>query len=352
MTQSERVTGAANHRHHWAIFAAAVVAVVVGLLLWLAAGMLLTIFSGLLLAVFLSGLRDVVARHTRLPRGWALVAVCLGLVALFGLLGWLMAARLAEQAHQFTRELPEAAKHLREQLREYPWGSWVAEELRGVGDSAEEREKALSRAAGAASAFLNGLTATVVIVFLALFLAFDPELYKRSLVRLVPIDRRERAREVIQHATDALWRWTLARLLSMAAVCVGATIGFWLIGMPLALMLGVFAGLMNFIPNLGPLIWLAPTLLLALMQSPAEALYVGLVFLVVQTAEGYIITPLVQQRMVNLSPAVALSVQVVMGALWGFAGLAMATPITAMALVIVQKVYIEDVLGDSRTSSG
>jgi predicted PurR-regulated permease PerM len=180
-----------------------------------------------------------------------------------------------------------------------------------------------------------------------LFLAFDPDLYKRSLVRLVPIDRRDHALEVIESATGALWRWTLARLLSMAAVCVGATVGFWIIGLPLALMLGVFAGLMNFIPNLGPLIWLAPTVLLALTQGPVEALYVGIVFLVVQTTEGYVITPLVQQRMVNLSPAVALSVQVIFGALWGFAGLALATPITAMGLVIVRKVYIEGVLGDA-----
>ncbi|HEV3338934.1 MAG TPA: AI-2E family transporter [Pirellulales bacterium] len=347
MTESERVTGAAGNRHHWAVFAAAVAVVVVGLLLWLAAGVLLTIFTGILLAVFLSGLRDVVVRYTRLPRGLALAVVCLGLVAAFGLLGWLMAARLAEQAHQFSRELPEAVKHLREQLQDYPWGSWAAEELREVRSSAEEGEKALSRAAGAASAALNGVTTTVVILFLALFLAFDPDLYKRSLVRLVPIDRRDHALEVIESATGALWRWTLARLLSMAAVCVGATVGFWIIGLPLALMLGVFAGLMNFIPNLGPLIWLAPTVLLALTQGPVEALYVGIVFLVVQTTEGYVITPLVQQRMVNLSPAVALSVQVIFGALWGFAGLALATPITAMGLVIVRKVYIEGVLGDA-----
>jgi predicted PurR-regulated permease PerM len=329
------------------VFAATIVAVIVGLLLWLAASVLLTIFSGVLLAVFLSRLRDVVVCYTRLPRAWGLTAVCLGLVVMFGLLGWLVAAKLAEQTHQFTRQLPEAIKHLREQLDDQPWGSWVAEELRGVGSSAQEREKALSRAAGAASVFVDGLTTTVVILFLALFLAFDPDLYKRSLIRLVPVDRRARAATVIEDATNALWRWTLARLLSMGAVCVGATIGFWIIGMPLALMLGVFAGLMNFIPNLGPLIWLVPTLLLALMQSPAEALYVGIVFIVVQTAEGYIITPLVQQRMVNLSPALALSVQVIFGALWGFAGLALATPITAMALVIVQKVYIESVLGDT-----
>jgi predicted PurR-regulated permease PerM len=294
-------------------------------------------------------LSELVGRICHLRRGWALAVVCLVLIAALGLMGWLMAARLAEQAHQFTRELPQAVKHLREQLQEYPWGSWAAEELSEVRASAEEREKALSRAAGAATAALDGATAVVVILFLALFLAFDPEHYKRLLVQLAPVGRRDRAREVIDSAAVSMWRWTLARLLSMAAVCVAATIGFWIIGMPLALILGVFAGLMNFIPNLGPLIWLAPTMLLALMQSPAQALYVGILFVVVQTAEGYVITPLVQQRMVHLSPAVALGVQVIFGALWGFAGLALATPFAAIALVLIQKLYIEDVLGDSGT---
>jgi predicted PurR-regulated permease PerM len=341
------MTNAAERQeHHWALFWAGVAVVVVGLLLWLAASTLLTIFCGVLLAVFLSGLSNLVTRYTHLRRGWALAIVCALLLVAFGIMGWLMAARLAEQAHQFARELPEAVKHLREQLQEYPWGSWAAEELSEVRSSAEDREKALSRAAGAATAALDGATAIVVILFLALFLAFDPDLYKRSLVRLAPVDRRDRAREVIDSAAVALWRWTLARLLAMAAVCVGATLGFWMIGMPLALMLGVFAGLMNFIPNLGPLIWLTPTLLLALMQSPAQALYVGILFVVVQTAEGYVITPVVQQRMVHLSPAVALGVQIIFGALWGFAGLALATPFTAVALVLVQKLYIEDVLGD------
>lgn len=341
------MTNAAERRdHHWALFWAGVAVVVVGLLLWLAARTLFTIFCGMLLAVFLSGLSELLVRYTHVRRGWALAIVCALLLVAIGLMGWLMAARLAEQAHQFARELPEAVKHLREQLKDYPWGSWAADELSEVRTSAQDREKALSRAAGAATAALDGATAVVVILFLALFLAFDPELYKRSLVRLAPVDRRGRAREVIDSAVTALWRWTLARLLSMAFVCVTAAIGFWLIGMPLALMLGVFAGLMNFIPNLGPLIWLVPALLLALMQSPAEALYVGILFLVVQTAEGYVITPLVQQRMVHLSPAIALGVQVIFGALWGFAGLALATPLTAVALVLVQKLYIEGVLGD------
>lgn len=333
-------------RHHWAVFAASVLLVIVGLLLWLASSTLLMIFAGVLLSVFLGGLTDMVAAYTHLGRRWALAAVCLTLLTALGVMGWFTASKLAEQTQQFVKELPKAVKNLREHLQDYAWGNWVAEELNQVRDSAEDGEKNLSRAAGAASAVFGSITGTVVILFLAIFLAFDPDLYKRSLVRLAPVSRRPRAREVIDGAATALWRWTLSRLVSMAAVAAGATLGFWIIGMPLALMLGVFAGLVNFIPNIGPLFWVVPAMLLALMKSPAEALYVGGLFVVVQTLEGYVITPLVQQRMVHLPPALALSVQVIFGALWGFAGLALATPFAALALVVVQKLYVEDVLGD------
>lgn len=324
----------------------AVVAALAGVLLWLAADTLLLIFAGILFAVFLSGVTELVASSTRLPRGWALAVVVFVLIVLLALAGWLMAARLAEQAEQFGQELPRAVKHLRQRLDEYPWGKWLATELKDIRLSTEERESALSQAATAASAALQGVTGFVVILFIGLFVAADPETYKRGLVRLTPLERRARARQVIDSVGGALWRWMLGRLLAMAAVGVCATIGFALIGMPLALILGLFAGLVNFVPNLGPLIWLAPALLLALTQGGSQAVYVGILFVVVQTAEGYLLTPLVQQRMIHLAPAVTIIVQVLFGALFGFAGVALATPLAAAVLVLARMLYIEDGLGD------
>lgn len=338
---------ATNRNHHWAIFAAATSAIAIGLLMWLAANTVFTLFAGALLAVILCGLTDLVAGYAGWRRQWALAAVCLVLVIAAGTAGWFTASTLAEQAQQFGRELPKAIKTLRERLQEYSWGTWLAEEIKQVRSSAEDSEQTLTRAAGAASAVVETLTGAVVILFLALFLAINPELYKGLVVRLAPPARRERLREVIDGASNSLWRWTLARLVSMSAVAVGATAGFYLIGMPVAFMLGVFAGLANFIPNLGPLIWLAPAMLLAFVQGPAQAVYVGLLFMVVQTLEGYVITPMVQQRMVHLPPAAGLSIQILFGALWGFAGLALATPFAAVAMVVIQKLYVEDALGDN-----
>ncbi|HEX7448490.1 MAG TPA: AI-2E family transporter [Pirellulales bacterium] len=325
----------------------AVVAAIGGVLLWLAGRTLLLIFAGILFAVFLSGLTDLVARYTRLPRGWSLAVVVCLLTILLAAAGWFMAARLAEQAQQFGEELPRAVKHLRERLDEYAWGTWLATELKDIRLSAEEREGAVSKAATAASAAMEGVTGLVVILFIGLFVAADPELYKGGLVRMAPMDRRPRARQVIDGVGSAMWRWILGRGLAMAAVGLCATIGFALIGMPVALILGLFAGLVNFVPNLGPLIWLVPAMLLALTQGGAQALYVGILFIVVQTAEGYLLTPLVQQRMIHLAPAITIIVQVLLGALFGIAGVALATPLAAAVLVLVRMLYIEDALGDS-----
>lgn len=333
--------------HPWAMFAAAVGVVVVGLLIGLAAGTLLMLFAGVLFAVFLSGLTDVVRRRTGLARGWALAVVCLLLTTLAAIAGWLMAARLTEQAQQFIDEAPRAMKQLREKLQQYPWGKWAAEEVKDVRVTAEQSERALSQAADAASAAAEVATGTVVILFLGLFLAVNPDVYQRGLIRLLPHNRRERGQETLDRIGTALWRWMLGRLLAMAAVGLCATLGFLIIGMPLALILGLFAGLVNFIPNLGPLIWLGPALLIALAQHPAEAVYVAILFVIIQTAEGYLLTPLVQQRMTHLPPAVTLSAQVLMGTLLGLGGLALATPLAAASLVAVQLLYVEDVLGDS-----
>lgn len=345
-TSSHRGANAAHDPGRIALVVAVVLAVA-GVLLWLAGSTLLLIFAGILFAVFLSGLTDLTARYTRLPRGWALAVVCLLLLVLFALAGWLMAARLAEQAEQFGKELPRAVQHLRERLEEYPWGKWLAAELKKIRLSAEEREGTLSKAATAASAAMEGATGFVVILFIGLFMAADPELYKGGLVQLTPVARRPRARQVIDGVGDAMWRWILGRLLAMAAVGVCATIGFALIGMPLALILGLFAGLVNFVPNLGPLIWLAPAMLLAMTRGGAQAVSVGILFVVVQTAEGYLLTPLVQQRMIHLAPAITIIVQVLLGALFGMGGVALATPLAAGALVLVRMLYIEDALGDA-----
>jgi predicted PurR-regulated permease PerM len=124
-------------------------------------------------------------------------------------------------------------------------------------------------------------------------------------------------------------------------------LGLWLLGVELALTLGLLAALLTFIPNLGPVLALVPAVLLALMHSPTRALYVTLLYLAIQTVESYVLTPLVQRRTVSLSPALTITAQVALGVLLGGLGLVLATPLTILLLVLIQMLYIEDTLGDS-----
>ena len=133
----------------------------------------------------------------------------------------------------------------------------------------------------------------------------------------------------------------------MIIIGVLTAVGLWLLGVPLALTLGLLAALLTFIPNIGPILAVVPAALLALLQSPTRALYVVLLYLGIQTVESYLLTPLMQKRTVSLPPALTIFAQVLMGILVGRIGLVLATPLTAALFVLVKMLYVEDILGDS-----
>lgn len=143
-----------------------------------------------------------------------------------------------------------------------------------------------------------------------------------------------------------LGQWLMGKLLSMLIVGVLTATGLALLQVPLALLLGIVAGLLDFIPYVGPIMAGVPAVLIAFSEGPQLALYVLLLFAALQLAEGYLLLPLIERRTVALPPALTIGAQVLLGALFGFAGVALATPITAVLTVAIAMLYVEDVLGD------
>ena len=137
----------------------------------------------------------------------------------------------------------------------------------------------------------------------------------------------------------------------MAVVGLITTIGLWLLGIPLASTLGLITGLFEFAPFIGPILAAVPAVLIAFTQSPMDALYVIILYIAIQQIEGYLITPYVQKRAVDLPPALTIFAQLLMGVLFGLFGLLLATPLVAASMVIVRMAYIEDVLGDHGETS-
>ena len=321
--------------------------VLVCLFLWAVIDVLLLTFAGILFAIFLRSLSQGVYRYTPLREGWALVVVVLGLVALLGVGAWLLAPQVAEQGDRLIERLPRAVQQIKAQVEQYQWSRRLFAKVPEPEEMLPENADVLTGAIGVFSTTLGALANVVIILFVGLFLAIEPKLYTDGCLRLVPIGKRARAREVLYAAGGALQWWLVGKVVAMLVVGVLTALGLWLLEVELALTLGLIAALLTFIPNLGPVLALMPAVLLALMHSPTQALYVILLYLAIQTVESYVLTPLVQRRTVSLSPALTITAQVALGVLLGGLGLVLATPLTILLLVLIQMLYIEDTLGDS-----
>lgn len=317
------------------------------LIAWYAVDVLLLGFAGVLLAVFLRSLGDWLADRTPLSRRWALAAVVAALAALGGLGAWFMAPSLADQFDELTERIPQAIERVRERVEHHRW----AQALRDQAPKADEAlsssgRRVISGATGLASTTLGAFGGVFVVLVMGLYLAFEPRVYADGLVRLVPRSRRTRAREVLDALHSTLQGWLIGKVFSMAVVGVLTALGLWLLGVPLALTLGILTALLTFIPNLGPILSFVPAALIALLQGPQMVLYVFALFVAIQTVETYLLTPLVQRRAISLPPALLLFSQVLMGVLLGALGVLLATPLMAVVVVLIKMLYVEDALGD------
>ncbi len=323
------------------------------LLVWYAVDVLLLIFGGVLLGILLRGCARQLRGFTGLPRTWAILVVTLLLMCLIGAGAWLLSGRIAAQTDELTERVPEAIERLRARVEQYGWGRRALAQAPDVNALASQmlpgRGGVLARATGVISGVLSAIVNALIVIVIGLYLAFQKNLYTNGIIRLVPFGHRARAGEVLAALDETLWRWLVGRLVLMVVTGSITAIGLWLLGVPLALTLGLLVGVLGFIPNIGPLIAAFPAVLLAFLQSPQQALYVGLLYVVVQTLDGYLLTPLVDRRSVALPPVLTISAQVLLGVFLGIIGVVLASPLTAVALVLVKMLYVEDTLGDEIT---
>ena len=182
-------------------------------------------------------------------------------------------------------------------------------------------------------------------------LAAEPVTYLAGGLRLLPPARRERLRATAEEIALTLRWWLVGRFLSMALIAAMTSIGLSLLGVQLAITLGMLAGVLTFIPYIGSVASAVPAILIALTQNSQTAFYVVLLYVGVHVVEGYILVPLMQKKMVHVPPALTLAAQALLGALFGVLGLALATPLVAAALTAIRLLYVEDVLDDDMRRS-
>jgi predicted PurR-regulated permease PerM len=198
----------------------------------------------------------------------------------------------------------------------------------------------------AATTGLGGAMANLFLVVVGgLYIATNPRLYRTGLLKLVPAERRELTGTALRDTGRSLRLWLVGQLVSMVLVGTLTGVGLWLIGVPSALVLGLLAGLLEFVPLVGPIVAAIPGLLIAATQGTETLLWALALYFVLQQLEGNIIQPLVQQRAVSLPPALLLFALVAFGTLFGIAGLLLAAPLTVVLFVAVKRLYVREALG-------
>jgi len=312
----------------------------------LAVNVFLVLFAGILIAVLLRAPTDWLTRHAPIPQGAALTLVGIAAASLIGLIIWLYATPMSEQLAQLSETLPNAFSTLSKSIQQFPWARSILSHMDGLWKNPINFEM-IGRATGFIGSTINILIAIVVALFLGFYLAAQPRLYQRGFVRLLPYSARPKGLRVLNKIGHMLQWWLMGRLFTMLLVGMAAGLGLWWLGIPLAFALGLLAGILEFVPYLGPFAGAVAPLLIAFNVDVPHAFYVLLLFLSIQAAENYLFSPLIEQRTVSLPPALVIFSTLLLGVLFGVLGVALSSPLTATCLIAVKLLYVEDVIEDS-----
>ncbi|MDB6176554.1 AI-2E family transporter [Paracoccus sp. Z330] len=320
--------------------------------IWTWSSVLLLGFAAVLVAIALRTTAAMLHRHLGVPLKMAIlltaIIVSALLIAILGAIG----PAISKQFSQLLASLPSAWKQVNDWLDMSSVGQFIERRIEtnsgnGGGNSGGTSIPSIfGYLTGTITTVFGGLANVVLMLTMAIFLALDAPVYSGGFLRLVPLSYRDRATEILHECGTALARWMGGQLLDMVIVALLTGLGLWLLGVPLAMVLGLIAGLTNIIPVVGPFMSGVPAVMFALTQGVDQAVSVALLFIAIQQIEGNILMPMIQQYAANLPPVLTILAIVAFGGLFGLFGVILATPLLLVSIILVQRLYVEDVLGD------
>lgn len=318
-------------------------------LVWQIRQVLLLVFAAVVLATVLNRVVQILQRW-HVKRGIAVaIPIVLLLLTLFGLFAIIL-PRLTGQIQQLSDALPQAIEQLRVAYE------WLQSKIPGQVLTVDQPvEGLLQNLQVWASCLLGNFVVIVthsVSVFLRLLLfiaatimlLINPSQYRRVVILAFPAFYRSRVDEILDKCETSLVKWIRGTLIAMATIGVFSYVGLLILGVPLPLVNALIAGLLEFIPNVGPTISVVPPALLALLDAPWKSLAVIGLYILIQQFESLVLVPLVMKREVSLLPLFTLLSVVIFSAFFGFLGLFLAIPLLIVSQIWLKEVLVKDIL--------
>ena len=294
---------------------------------------ILIIFGGMVFAAMIDGGARLLGRVIKIGRGWR-VAIVLLLTAVF--LVWtamFAGTQIAAQAAQLPAVVQAQA------LKVLAWmqGHGFQIDTNSVQGLAEKLLGSIGQVTSALGGLIGALTTAFGIVVLGIYIAAEPQLYRRGFAWLLPVNERSHFEATATAMGQTLRRLLAGRLLGMAVEGVATWLLLAVWGVPMAALLGLLTGLLAFLPNIGAPISGLLMVMVGFSESTNTGLYCLAVYAVVQTVDGNIIVPMVAKRTADLAPALVLGMQLIMGTLFGIIGLMLADPLVAMLKIALER---------------
>jgi predicted PurR-regulated permease PerM len=299
---------------------------------------LLLIFAGIVLAAMLDGGTRLLGRVLKIGRGWRLLIVTLGVVAFIAWVFWFAGSELTGQVERLRTVITGQANRI------LAWGNQLGL-VQGGADISQMSGQimgTLGRLGSAVSSAIGIVTSFVMILVIGIFIAVEPRLYERGVAWMLPMSARARFYRTGSDMGFVMRRLMAGRLVGMAVEGVGTWILLLIGGVPMAALLGILTGLLAFIPNIGAIVSGVLIVLAGFSVSTNAGLWAIAVYFIVQIVDGYLIVPYVARKTVDLAPALVLGAQLLLGALFGIMGLALADPIVAMIKTALERKSKDD----------
>jgi predicted PurR-regulated permease PerM len=353
---------------------------VVLLFIWISRSIFIAAFFGILFAVSIMPIVGWLHRY-HVPRGLGAALLVVAFFAVLAGIALLLAPVLQQQGVELQQKLPEAIdridrvllqRHILTNALEGGQPPPEAVRVKPARTAAQRTVQAETAAEAATlrrsplrvilgqqlgtvipylfpvfSTTIASMTGLILVVFLTIFFAADPETYSDGILHLLPHAHRARGSEVLATMGRSLRAWLVARSIAMLTIGAVVTAVMAILGVRASVALGVIAGLLEFVPVFGPIIGAIPAIALGFVDSPQKALAVLIAFIIIQQLEGNVLIPILLQKAVEVPPALSLIGIASLGMVLGVLGVVIAEPLVAVMLVAVKMLYVEPVRHDA-----